>query len=207
MKNFLEKFLYTIKRPFLLENKETETQWDFEIFEDTLRIRFEYSVERLDWKQNFQFFKRLIRPYQNMKQSFKVHGGFLLKYKSIQKEVLELVTKNIKRIEIFGFSQGAALGILAHEDIWFNFPNLRNNITTFVFGCPKVVSFKAPPERWKRVLRVENGNDIVTKVPFSFQGYKLVGNKLHIGEKRNIFKYKTVDHQINEYKKGLSKLK
>lgn len=46
---------------------------------------------------------------------------------------------------------------------------------------------------------VENGNDIVTKLPFSFMGYRHIGAKLHIGSPRFPLIFSANNHYPHEY--------
>ncbi|MDA3855889.1 MAG: lipase family protein [Candidatus Woesearchaeota archaeon] len=196
MTNFEERIDEAIRLPYPYENKETDTQWDFYKTEDTLILRFQGSFSKKDWLQNFNAF---IVPYKDMKKRFYVHAGFLKKYKSIREEVLKVCAdEDIKEIEILGHSQGAGLSILAHEDIRYHFPNIEVN--SYVYGCPRVVSWNAPDDRWKGFNSIRNGNDVATKVPFFWMGYKHVGKKINVGKKRIPFIFSFKAHYPNSYK-------
>jgi predicted lipase len=92
------------------------------------------------------------------------------------------VSEDIKRIMITGHSQGAALAVLCAVDLEYNFPD--KEIEVILFGCPRVGNeafAKSFNRRVCKTVRVENGNDIVTKVPPKLLGYCHVGAKMHIG--------------------------
>lgn len=175
MTKLIDLYKLTTTATLAMENKETDTQWDLMLVDDTPTLVFPPTVSKLDWAQNFSF---LAVPYKGMDKKWKAHSGFLSKYKSIQENVINL-TRNYLDIMIVGFSQGAALATLAHEDLSFNFP--MKKIRTVVFGSPRVVSWNAPKERWKDLIRVVNGNDIVTHIPPFMLGYSHVGKKFQIG--------------------------
>ena len=177
------------------ENKETYTEWYHRIDDDTMYLSFcgsdgtYYKNKKLttDWRQNFSI-KRV--PYKDMSVKFKVHKGFLEKWKSIRDEVLNL-TDGIKKVEISGFSQGSAIALLAHEDIVFN---IKIEPTTVIFGCPRVVSWRAPKDRWKTLTRVQLSWDMVPGLPWFIGGYKHVGEFIHKGRWPSFFRFWPWDH-------------
>jgi len=159
------------------ENKETDTEISFIEKDKKLFISFQGSGSFLDWLQNFMFSKI---PYKEMKETFFIHRGFIKKYKSVRTDVLarvEEATLKGMTIEIRGFSQGAALATVAHEDIGFHFsePN------TIVFGCPRVFGCwnrKFLETKFKKLISVSNSRDAVTGVPFVILGFKHYGSKI-----------------------------
>ncbi len=183
---------------------KTDTQYVVEVIGNTLTIKFQGSVSTLDWIYNFIFIPFfLIKPYHHMPKLYFVHRGFLEKYKAVRLEIQKAILDNMdKKIIILGYSQGAALAILAHEDIVFTFGVQPE---TTVFGCPRVFSlfgYRMLSDRLRGITRVENSNDIVTRVPFTWMGYRHYGKKIHIGVRRNWFKYSVKDHLT--YKENLS---
>jgi predicted lipase len=198
-----DKFEITQTRPFRCVGKETDTQWDWERKGDKLILRVEETKSKKDWFFNFWFLKK---PYKDMDHPYRVHIGFLLKWKNIQEDVMKLITPDVNQVEVYGFSQGAAIATLIHEDIWYNFPRLRENgLNSWVFGCPRVVSWNAPTIRWKTLTRVSNSNDMVTKVPFFWMGFKHVqGEKIHVGKRSLPFFLVPLDHEPNKYRTSLT---
>ena len=181
-------------------NAVSDTEWYSEIGGETLILSFQGSGSKLDWFQNFNFW---VKPYHNMDKIFMVHSGFLKKYKSVRDEIIKLVCNSedtIKIIEVYGFSQGAALATLCVEDMEYMFP--EKSVSGIVYGSPRVVSFFGAKEFDSRInlLRVEAGNDAVTKLPPFLLFYKHVGTKLHIGEKKKRWKFSIKQHTGQYYK-------
>lgn len=158
-------------RGFNEVTKETDTQWGWEKKDTTLYLKFQGSVSTTDWLQNFDYAKT---PYRDMPKKFRVHNGFLQKWKSIRKSVQEKITDDVEKIVIIGFSQGGALALLCHEDLWFNFENLRDKLETYALGTPRVFTWGAPRERFESVYYIQYKGDLVTGVPLWIMGYKHV---------------------------------
>jgi len=178
------KELWKLTISLFNENEpSTSTEWGWKCENDMLYLNFmgssnfKDSTGKLaqDWKQNFDF---LQTPYRGMKDKFRVHRGFLKKWKSIQEAVLAKVTPNIEHIVVTGFSQGAALALLCHEALWFNFPHLRFNVLTYAFGCPRVFSWRTPKQRFLGVTHIQYRGDMITGLPFWLFGYKHIYNTL-----------------------------
>lgn len=184
--------------PFSIRNKETDTEWGWKLEDKTLYLAFCGSVSALDWKQNFSFWAK---PYKNMPDKWFAHSGFVTKWKSIRDDVLNLgVIGLAEYIAIRGYSQGAAIGLLAHEDFKFNFPD--KEVSSVLFGCPRVVWLKAPKERFSNIDRVTNGGDIVTGLPPWWFGYKHLGCEIRIGKVKK-FRLSVKDHLIKSITKEL----
>jgi triacylglycerol lipase len=154
------------------EDKETDTEWGYEKRNCVLIVGFQGSGSKLDWQQNFDFLKT---PYRNMEQKFRVHRGFLKKWKAIQDDVVKLITDDIEFVIFVGYSRGGGIAVLAHEDIWYRFPHLRERLFSITYGAPRVVSWFAPKERFENVIRIQYGWDIVPGLPPWILGYKHIG--------------------------------
>ena len=171
---------------------------------DTLYLLFEWSVEKADWKNNFNF---PAKPYKDMGIKWRCHRGFLKVWKSIEPYIETAVLDiTVKHIVIVGYSHGAAIATLAHEYVWFHRPDLRENeLEGYGFGCPRCYwGFTIKPslkERWKNFYPIRNENDIVTHIPPALFGFRHVNKliKLHSGE-CNIIKA----HHWAEYEKALT---
>ncbi len=200
--DFVKAFSETVDVIWTHKNKDTSTEYN--IYEDdkVLRISFRGSTSDMDWKQNFMIWKK---PYKHMKKLFFVHAGFLKKYKSVRDDIMPRIVDARyagKHIEIRGYSQGAALAILCHEDVLFFCQYLAQ---TSVFGCPRVFSIfngKVLTSRMFNVVRYQNGNDAVTKIPFLWMLYRHYGKSINIGKKRRWWKFSIKDHA--EYKRNLA---
>lgn len=154
--------------------------------EELLRVTFRGSDSPTDWRHNFQFCKKCI-PYDNANTSIRVHTGFLNAYKApqVRRRIQDMVSANVRKIQVSGHSLGAALAILCALDLQYNFPD--RDIECIVFGCPRVGNAAFRDSYNKRVfktIRVENGNDIVTKVPLWLMGYRHVGVRITVGAPR-----------------------
>jgi len=185
----------SVDGPFQYVNKKTDAEWGGEsLDDDTLLLSFQGSLSVIDWIYNFMTKKV---PYKGANKSFKVHRGFLKKYKSIRDDVLDYVKNaNPKKIIVSGHSQGGAMASLALEDLEFHGYQAVRGI---VFGCPRVFSKTTEEYRFYNLLRVENGNDIVTKFPMKWQGYRHFGKGLLIGSKKENFKISIKDHNPMSY--------
>ena len=96
--------------------------------------------------------------------------------------------KTVTKVIISGYSHGGAIAALAHEYVWFNRPDLRDNIEGYAFEPPRVFwGWKIPKalkERWNGFRVYRNGQDIVTHVPPVLFGYHHVGKMIHINKNR-----------------------
>lgn len=149
-------------------------------------ITFRGSNSAKDWRTNLTFWKKTI-PYGNTLSPIRVHAGFLKAYKSpaVRDVLHSLMTPEVSRVHICGHSQGGALAILCAVDLQYNFP--EKEYVVMSFGSPRVGNRAFAKSYNKRVfqtLRVENGNDIVTKVPPALWGYRHVGVPIRVGMPR-----------------------
>lgn len=144
---------------------------------DTLYIYFQGSNSISDWVRNFWFFKK---PYKNMKISYYVHGGFLSAWKEVEDIISNKILEKVplqdgyydykfKKIISVGYSHGGALSGLCHEFVWFNRPDIRNNIFGVGFESPRfyhgLFVNKKLKERWENYIVIRNHFDIVTFLP------------------------------------------
>lgn len=151
---------------------------------------------------DLDFWQKTI-PYNNTETKIRIHKGFYKAYLSVRIRMLSyLIEHKIKQIYITGHSYGAALALLAAVDIQYNLPNiLIDRVVTF--GCPRIGN-KAFVESFQRrvpnTYRVENGNDLVTKIPPTIMGYRHNGIVVHIGKPRRWWAISLVDHFARNYK-------
>ena len=159
---------------------------------NTIYIFFEKSVGKADWKSNLDF------PVRAHKSWF-AHRGFLAVWNEIQPYLANAIAdRSIKRVIITGYSHGAAIAVLCHEYVWYNRPDLRENLYGYGFGCPRVlwgIKSAEMKKRWEKFTVVRNIDDIVTHVPPLLLGYTHVGNMLKIGERG---KYSRIDAHREE---------
>lgn len=125
-----------------------------------------------DWLVNFRFLRT---PYRGAK--WRAHKGFVESYKAVQPIILQYIkAKQPRMIFISGYSQGAAIATLAHEDLTYHgyLP------ITHAFASPRVVGWGADRKYWRNVVRYSMPRDIVTKLPLRIMGYKHVGQEMTI---------------------------
>ncbi len=170
-----------------------------------LSIVFRGSNSGQDWETNVAFRKKVV-PYGNPVSKIRVHTGFLEAYKSpaVRDAIHKMMSSDIHEVKLCGHSQGAALSVLCAVDLEYNFPD--KDYEAVLFGAPRVGNRAFQTSYNKRVfktLRVENGNDIVTKIPFLCMGYRHVGAGLHIGPPRIAGVFSCWDHYPHAYYKNL----
>lgn len=160
-------------------------QYAFYREDTTLFIRFQGTVSISDWIKNFKFWATPLfyvrRPYKNMgNKIWFAHAGFVECYKSVREIIYNEIGsfKDITEIIISGYSQGAAITILCHEDMMYNYPYL--NIRSYVFASPKVIWWPFSwnvKERLDGLTIINARGDIVAAVPPIFFGYAHVAEE------------------------------
>lgn len=166
---------------------------------DLLKIYFEWSDGKEDWRNNFDF---PAKPYKDMEHLWFCHRGFLKVWKSIEPYLVDFIgDPNIRKIEIVGYSHGAAIALLCYEYCIFHRKDAV--IEGVGFGCPRVfwgIVPKAVKDRFLGFKVVRNGNDIVTHVPPALFGFRHISKVVEIGKSKGIVK----DHYPDEYRKSLT---
>lgn len=161
---------------------------------NTLYIYFEDSDGALDWKNNLDF------P-AICHGKFFAHRGFLKIWESA-KPLLKRQISDTRYSEIIisGYSHGAALAVLCHEYAYKIRPDIRDKISGYGFGCPRVlwgIKTREHEKIWQNFTVIRNIDDIVTHLPPAFLLYFHVGKILEIGEWK---KYSGVDaHRPESY--------
>lgn len=193
---------------FVIDDPKTDVQCYLRKKNGCLTITFRGSNSCQDWKTNLTFRRKVI-PYGNNESKIRVHTGFLEAYKStaVRNNIHSVISNDIYQVKISGHSQGAALAILCAVDLEYNYPEIDYEV--ILFGAPRVGNRafqKSYDKRVFKTLRIENGNDIVTKIPFVFMGYRHVGIEIHIGTPKipGVFSFKS--HYPQAYYKNLFKL-
>lgn len=165
----------------------------------TLKLFFEWSNGREDWRNNFRF---PAKPYRDMRDKWLCHVGFLSVWKAIEPYIKDDISDtSVKTIYIVGYSHGAAVAQLCHEYVKFNRPDVE--VCGVGFGAPRVFwgfARKAVKERFKDFLVVRNGRDLVTHLPPVFFGYRHICEVMNIGESKGLIK----DHKPDAYLGSLS---
>ena len=130
-------------------------------------------------------------PYKTMFKKWRVHGGFLRVWKDMQDKIEESVGDcinaypEITKIVCVGYSHGAALAVLATEDIEYLFGE-SYEVSGYGFGTPRVLWGLVPQEvhhRLRNFTSVRNIPDIVTHVPPMLFGFRNAGKLVKVGKK------------------------
>lgn len=144
---------------------------------NVLYILFEWSDSTCDWFNNFDF---PAKPYRDMDDKWYAHRGFLRVWKAMQDSVEEevqqalLYNDQVDTIKCVGYSHGAAIALLATEDMSY-LHGKTLTVEGYGFGCPRVIWGKMPEslkERLKGFTAIRNIPDIVTHVPPWLFGYR-----------------------------------
>ena len=174
MKLLEDLYLRCLNAPYI--HTENDGDYFYEIKNNILYLYFQCTNGGDDWKNNFDF---PAKPYSDMGSKWRCHRGFLRVWKSIKPFLIDVIMdENIEVVYIVGYSHGAAIATLAHEYVWFNRPDLRNNMKGFGFGCPRCYwGFRVKKflkERWENFYPIRNINDLVTHVPPVLFGFRHV---------------------------------
>lgn len=188
------------------ESKAGTADFDTLREDDTLYLYFQWTVEKYDWFYNLNF---PVKPYRDMNDKWYTHRGFLRAWKDIEPFVKEeIMDPSVKKIMIVGYSQGAAIGTLAYEYVWFNRPDLRETLEGYGFGCPRVFWGKLTPElkeRWSNFHPILNKCDIVTHVPPKCFGFKHTGEPILIDSNPKGWLFWLDAHKWEHYEEGIRK--
>lgn len=182
------------------EYTTVENEGDFAVVRngEALTIFFEWSDGRTDWINNFTF---PAKPYRDMKNLWFCHRGFLKVWKAIEPHVSGyILDKDVKKIDIVGYSHGGAVAQLCYEYVKFNRPDVK--ATGVGFGAPRVfwgIAKKAVRERFKGFVVVRNGHDLITHLPPVLFGFRHVGEIKKIGKSAGLIK----DHYPERYTEAL----
>lgn len=149
---------------------------------DTLFIYFKGSDSKVDWRNNFAFWKK---PYKDMKNPYRVHGGFMKCWKQVEDIVIEKIADpRWQRIITVGYSHGGALAAFCQECVWYHRPDIRDNCWGLGYEAPRIYAGlwfrKKLRARWKNFIVFRNRNDIVTHVPPRCFGFWHVGSVVKI---------------------------
>lgn len=167
---------------------------------NVLKILFEWSDGAEDWKNNFDF---PMKPYKHMENLWFCHRGFLKVWKSIEPYLTnEISNTEVKKIQIIGYSHGAAIALLCYEYCIYHRPDC--DVQGVGFGCPRAFWGYVPKsvkERFKNFKVVRNGNDIVTHVPPALFGFRHISDIIEIGN--GMTDGAIDDHRPENYLKNL----
>lgn len=149
-------------RMFLDENGDGEKE---------IVLMFQESDGKKDWRDNLNFLPIFVKPYKKQKSVLRVHRGFAKEYKSGNDIVMEALEEAVERenctnVCVCGWSNGAAMALLAAEDIFFRTGLMARVVT---FGSPRLCADEKSVEiirtAAKSVTEWCHESDIVTKLP------------------------------------------
>ncbi len=171
-------------------------------------ITFRGTNSTVDRYKNIMFCKKC-SPFEESDRIC-VHRGFLSAYMSedVREKIHLLVSSRIKSVTLCGHSLGAAMAILCAYDLQKSYPALDYEV--YLYGSPRVGNYsfmRSYNKRLIKTVRVENGNDIVCKIPPALFGYRHVGSSFHIGKRASALAFSFAAHYPDDYfEKMLSSL-
>ena len=154
-----------------------------------LYLLFEWSDGREDWHNNLNFSAIKVDPNAPKEEQWRAHRGFLKVWRAMEDKVTEEIAQQIKNASVrhivcVGYSHGAALSLLATEELSRLFGQ-RFSVEGYGFGCPRVVWGDLPDAVRQHLAgfhTVRNIPDLVTHLPPSALGFRHV-NLTEIGQK------------------------
>ena len=183
---------------------EQDGDYGFELEGRRLYLYFQWSDEKRDWFNNFDFFPK---KYGGVGTEWYCHRGYLRVWESMKPSVREIMQKYdgyIDEVFVIGYSHGAALATIAFDWVWYNYPHLRDRVIGYGFGAPRVYfgfMNKDLKARWFNFHPVRDGVDIVTHVPFALLGFRHVNKIVKVGNCRRPVK----SHYPGKYMEALEK--
>lgn len=163
---------------------EQDGDYGWELAGKRLYLFFQWSDEKRDWFNNFDFFPK---KYGGVGTEWYCHRGYLRVWESMKPSVRELLEKYADKLDeviVVGYSHGAALATIAFDWVWYNYPHLRERVIGYGFGAPRVYfgfMNKDLKARWRNFHPVRCARDIVTHVPFVCLGFRHVSEIVKVG--------------------------
>ena len=203
----MQKLVYLFQMCLDAKYIHTAEDGDYAIILEgnTLYLLFEWSDDKRDWKNNFNF---PVKPYKHMDHTWLCHGGFFKVWSAMRDEVEAMVAEilkdhpQIKNIDCVGYSHGGPLSVFATEDMEYLYGK-DYEVSGYGFGAPRVlwgIVPKAVKHRLRRFTTIRNVPDIVTHVPPILFGFRNAGTLLKIGKagKYNLIKAHYSESYITE---------
>lgn len=187
----------------------TEESGNYAVKEENGRLTFffEWSDGCEDWRNNLDF---PVAVYKETGKHWYCHRGFLKVFKGILPHIEEKIRHtDAKEVLVVGYSHGAAIATMVHEYIFYNRPDLRENLWGYGFGCPRCfwgfLPSKEVQGRWARFFPIRNIDDLVTHLPPAVFGYRHVHSVYTVGKRG---KYRRVEaHRPENYQRELKNRK
>lgn len=171
----------------------------------TIYLLFQWSNGREDWRNNFDF---PAKAYKHTEVTWRVHRGFLRVWKAMRDDIEQKVAdilnaQEIEKIVCVGYSHGAAISLLATEDMEYHHGQAIS-VEGWGFGAPRVLWGRVPAQikhRLRNFTPVRNIPDIVTHLPPAALGFRHA-NLRRVGAHR---KYSMIDaHRPEAYREELA---
>lgn len=187
--DYIKKFKVAIRprSPWQKVNEKYDLDLAIWIQQRTLYIMFQGSSSKIDWKLNLSFWKK---PYKDMTEKIYVHSGQITGYKSARDFIHNYFLehkKEIDNVHIGGHSLGDSYARFCYMDFFWHKENKtdyhRLNLSGLGGGGNKNVSWIGHKEANRRLegyVRLQNGNDIVPRIPPIF--YKQTGKQVIINK-------------------------
>lgn len=183
-------------------------------------IVFHGTNHKKDWWINFNILSAKL-PYpetMNQRSRIRVSKGWIEAYKQPSiRNIIHTWYKNQSKNKctiVTGWSMGAAIATYCALDLQYHYPD--RDLKFIGLGSPKTGNKAFKNSFEKRIplaYNFINGDDLVTKVPFSFLFlvtgviYRKIGNIIHIGEESQWFRRWTgrfsKDHDLQKYKENI----
>jgi hypothetical protein len=166
------------------------------------KLSFQGTVSIEDLKIDLKVFANPFKEKPKDKYGNIMHRGFQEGVESCFETIhKELIDMGIQYVDIRGYSLGAAYG----EVFTLYLPKVNIETEAIVFGGPRIFFFpnkKLKEEAKKRILRIENNDDLIAHLPPLLFGFRHIGHVYKIGI-RDWF-YTLDKHYGKEYIKELS---
>jgi hypothetical protein len=144
-------------------------------------LSFQGTVSITDLKIDLKVFCNPFKEKPKDKYGNIMHHGFRegveSSFEIIHKELIDM---GIQYVDIRGYSLGAAYG----EVFALYLPKVNIETEAIVFGGPRIFWFPSKSlkeEAKKRILRIENSDDIICHNPTCFWGFRHLGHVYKIG--------------------------
>jgi predicted lipase len=168
------------------------------------------KANSIDWQYNFKYTKEKL--YLNDSDYFYCHKGFKEKALSVLDFIVHEINYTNKKVIIGGHSQGGVIAQILTILLFEIYNDNKNkNIECFTCGSPK--AFRKTDKRkldkkyGSMIVNLQHGNDLVTKLPYTFLNYDHIGQIFHIGADKNHWKFwdSIIDHSLRLYQSELKK--
>ena len=185
---------------------------EFGVFKDgKMSINLMPSDGNVDWKINFDFVSRKVRPsYAKLTSKTKIHKGFYKEWMKNRDVFFNIIKDDPKLIKALttkglycvGRSKGASEALIIALDIVRNFEVDKESVFVGAFEAAKTGNkeFCKALEKYinpNHIYTVIYSRDLITKIP-PFPGYYNPGVQIRVGD--SSFPLPLVDHALGCFK-------